>query len=200
MSCRQRVPNVSRNVSAPVPVVTLIAGFGAAHYRFAAVDGDGKPSSAERAYLALFEALHWVHTLDDRLRRDWPGERDEHDRWHSAFASGPTIVGLRYARNRVHHQWADAIAGMSIGSFTGLRAAAIPDPPFMLPAPRQVSDPVGRRGAWRWVATLPPGDRADPVGEEAYRERLAGRLVRETFDELAILFTSVADAFKDPHT
>lgn len=187
-------------MSAPVPVVTLVAGFDQALYRFATHDGGVNPSSAERAYLALFEVLNWLHAIDDRLQHDWPGERQEREHWYRAFEAGRTLPGVRYARNRVHHQWADAIAGMRVGSFAGLREGTVPDPPLVRPLRGEFRDPIGEAGRWRWVAELPPAERPDREGQDAYRDRLAGRLVRETFDELAILFASVAESFKNPHT
>ena len=45
------------------------------------------------AYLPLFEALNWAASLDEHL--DYPDH--------------PELRGMRFARNRVHHQWAEAL-------------------------------------------------------------------------------------------
>ena len=50
-------------------------------------------SDASTAFMPLFEALSWVASLDERL--DYPDLGE--------------LRGLRFARNRVHHQWADAL-------------------------------------------------------------------------------------------
>jgi hypothetical protein len=96
-----------------------------------------------RAFMPLFEALNWAAAIDFRLQRDWPGQPSEKGRWSDAFDAGKTLRGLRFARNRVHHQWADAIA----------RAAD------HAPRRRRVIVPArgwSGTGLWTWRRTLPP--------------------------------------------
>ena len=68
-------------------------------------DLDEEVTSIER-YFALFEALNWAVSLDDRLTIDWPFEEIAHGRyWCDEFRGGGLIRGLRFARNSVHHDW-----------------------------------------------------------------------------------------------
>jgi hypothetical protein len=83
-----------------VPVVTLIRGVEQAFYRFASNDGGVAYSAAERAYLALFEAVNWVHAIDDRLQQDWLGTLRQRERWYDAFDAGRTARGARFAHPR----------------------------------------------------------------------------------------------------
>lgn len=68
-------------------------------------DLDEELTSIER-YFALFEALNWVVSLDDRLTTDWPFDKITHGTyWCDEFSGGALIRGLRFARNSVHHDW-----------------------------------------------------------------------------------------------
>ena len=82
-------------VGGRVPQQWLMDGFVEARARFqAAVDRDARP---EDTFIPLFEALSWIHTIDDFLKNR--GIKDEES----------LRRGFRFVRNRVHHQWADAI-------------------------------------------------------------------------------------------
>lgn len=114
-------------------------------------------------FIPLFEALNWAVSLDDRLASEWPDPpgRD----WHKKVSCGGRVRGLRYARNSVHHDWAQAID--------------LPQKYRHLPARRSIK-------SWRWTSALPlksPGFQ-DPDGERAYREKLVGECVVVTFAEL----------------
>lgn len=89
--------------------------------------------------------------------------------------SGAEIVqGVRFARNRVHHQWSDALKLDEVG-FTF---------PMTLPL-------VFFEWCWRAVDDLPEpeGERhKDPGGEEIYRQQLEGRPARITLDALTAVF------------
>jgi hypothetical protein len=72
-------------------------------------DLDDQLATIER-YFALFEALNWAVSLDDRLSRDWPFEEIAFGKyWCDDFAGGGLIRGLRHARNAVHHDWSLAL-------------------------------------------------------------------------------------------
>jgi hypothetical protein len=103
---------------------------------------------------AVFEALNWSVTLDERLRHD-SGGKD----WTADIEGGGVIRALRFARNSVHHDWSAAI-DMGLG----------PDE-FLAPH-STVFDIV-------WVDEL-TAERPDRKGAAAYAEALAGRNVGET--------------------
>lgn len=72
-------------------------------------DLDEQLATIER-YFALFEALNWAVSLDDRLSRDWPFEEISFGKyWCDDFVGGGLIRGLRHARNAVHHDWSLAL-------------------------------------------------------------------------------------------
>jgi hypothetical protein len=53
---------------------------------------------------AVFEALNWSVTLDERLRHELDGSD-----WIADLKAGGVVRALRYARNCVHHNWAAAL-------------------------------------------------------------------------------------------
>jgi hypothetical protein len=140
----------------------LTGGFVQAYERFQAGQAAG---DAEATFRALFEALNWAHAIDDLIALTWsPRGKVEGYAWRSDPALGGGLVlahvmdGLRYARNRVHHQWADAV--------TERAGAALP---FTLPR-------VLMTWVWRPVDELPtpPKGREDERGRAAYVKALAG--------------------------
>jgi hypothetical protein len=103
---------------------------------------------------AVFEALNWSVTLDERLRHD----TEEKD-WTVGIDGGSVIRALRFARNSVHHDWSSALdLGLPPGEFL---------------APHSTVFEI------TWVDELTP-DRPDRKGAAAYAESLAGRNVGET--------------------
>ena len=161
-----------------LPVALLVAGYGGALHRFAAAQESRGPVAVDRAYMGLFEALNWAVALDDRLEREWPGERGKGEQWSDAFAEGRTLRGVRHARNRVHHQWADALVPpprprpptrrLPPGYEPPLLRHRPPPPkpaPYVPSLPRDISAPF-----WHWAERLPSG-RPKPTGEECYAER-----------------------------
>jgi hypothetical protein len=97
---------------------------------------------------------------------------------HAQLQADDTVQGLRYARNRVHHQWAEALD------------------PRDVPFPR-VAQAVGRGSriitpptvlAWFWkpIDRLPPPpkERPDKRGQAAYKAHLAGKPARDALDHL----------------
>lgn len=104
-------------------------------------------TDATAAFIPLFEALNWATSIDEKL----------------GFQPVPELRGLRFARHRVHHQWADALwldeAGLEL--------------PTTLPA-------AFLEWRWRNPAELPSG--RENRGEEDYREHLAGQATRNTLD------------------
>ena len=87
------------------------------------------------------------------------------------MAAGSSARGLRYARNSVHHDWAQAID--------------LAQERRHLPARKSLED-------WEWVWPLPeksPG-REEGLGEHEYRTRLVGQCVAVTLTELAAAFAA----------
>lgn len=120
---------------------------------------------AYERYLALFEALNWGVSLDDRLTRDWPFEEITFGRyWCDEFAGGGLIRGFRCARNSVHHDWSYALDV---------------DPTKVIFLQR--IDLL----SLCWRADLRP-DRPDA----AYEEYLGGRVVGDTLLEIGSIFAA----------
>jgi hypothetical protein len=125
-------------------------------------DLDREIATPER-YFALFEALNWGVSLDDRLTRDWPFEEIVFgEYWCDEFAGGGLIRGFRFARNAVHHDWSPALD---------------PDVSELL------LQPWVDLLSLCWVADIGP-ERADSAGKSAYREYLGGRVVGDTLIEI----------------
>ena len=163
----------------------LIRGYQQAVERFSAGVRDEDP---EPSALALFESLNWAIALDDYVRDVWkPGDEPLGHGWRS-FAGGDDLVELlgatRYARNLVHHHWADALVHQE-----GRRY------PRTYPL-------VYHSWLWRPAGELPPHpgeDRKEHVirNREAYKKRLEGSLAESTLVELQRVFDDVW-RFLDP--
>jgi len=103
---------------------------------------------------AVFEALNWSVTLDERIRHEFKGQD-----WTVGIESGNVIRALRYARNSVHHDWSAALdMGLAPDEFL---------------APHETVFGI------TWVDELTV-ERPDPKGAAAYAATLAGRNVGET--------------------
>ncbi len=103
-------------------------------------------------FIPLFEALHWATSLEYRIAAEWPDPETGRE-WYRGFPSGETVRAFRFIRNRVHHQWAEAIT--------------IDDADRDLPA---------RFAPWIWQPK-PPGGKPDAPGELLYETELAGEPV-----------------------
>lgn len=65
---------------------------------------------AVAAYAPLFEALSWAASIDLRLGKLWiPDGKPLKEDWPSRIQGAEAVFGLRFARNTVHHDWADAL-------------------------------------------------------------------------------------------
>src|SRR4051812_25104449 len=88
-----------------VTVNMLLAGYAYAIQRLE--DASGDPAASFRA---VFEALNWATSIDDRIRVHWAPEGQPLNwAWRERVSGAEIMPGVRLARNRVHHQWADAI-------------------------------------------------------------------------------------------
>lgn len=144
---------MENNNNSIITTQTLFNGYSSAYKRYTAVQTQSDP---EILFFPLFESLNWAVTIDDKLKKDNPN-------WHHRFGKdGEIIKAIRHARNRVHHQWADAIYKSS--------GAALP---LMIPFALM---------EWNWksVIDLPPEDTGhiDTYGAKIYEERLGKKPIR----------------------
>jgi hypothetical protein len=161
------------------PVITvhlMVEGFQAALRRF--------QDASERwdhptAYPPLFEALNWAVAIDDRCQEIWIPEGPEHrpgPDWQRRLSGEETLKGLRFVRNRVHHQWAEAFEIGTLREPTAER-------------------PV-RWTTWVWkrVDDLPPApdQHQNAKIRPFYDELLAGKPVEPTLVRLEETFELVA--------
>jgi hypothetical protein len=108
-------------------------------------------------YMPLFETLNWAVVFQTRT-----GESLDH-----------YLNGLRFVRNRVHHQWAQAIDPESVE----------PPPPkgTGIHSTSNFGATQVRRWLWRDIRDLPDPDpgREDPDGLSDYKHHLAKRPIVE---------------------
>ncbi len=160
-------PKRSARHSVSVSLKTLIAGFDGAHARLmhclATID-----TPTDEVFLPLFEALNWAVALSDLARTTKtpiPGDPGD-------------LAGLRFARNRVHHQWANAL---EVGD-------------VLWPQPLVMTNKTGGSKlagptvvqTWKWVpvAQLPAGH-PQPQLETAYAARLEGQQAHGVLERIA---------------
>lgn len=58
----------------------------------------GRAEEAKETFIPLFEALNWAVSFEDLVRKQQGAPRND-----------DLVLAIRYARNRVHHQWAAAL-------------------------------------------------------------------------------------------
>lgn len=127
------------------------------------------PAAVPGSFIPLFEALNWTVALDDLVQAHWPAELSAPGHWYKTIPCGSTVRAVRFARNRVHHHWIDALT--------------LADEDQDLPA--RVASWV-----WLWKAELPPPPpgRQDALGETLYSEDLAGEPVIGAVGRLTAIF------------
>src|SRR5437870_4591481 len=140
-----------------VPIATFIEGYEHAMRRFLDVRNS---RDAVATFLPLFEALNWAVAIDSRFEEAWRGDPlyREGEWWSDGYINGDTVKGLRFARNRVHHQWAEALQMTSGASF-----------PLTFPMTCM---------EWRWRIELPAGDSDQFKGD--YDQEVASHPARVT--------------------
>lgn len=147
----------------------LVEGYRRAYDRFkASADARDKP---EERFIPLFETLNWVVAI-----MEYPGadhlHRDE------------IVLGLKFARDRVHHQLANA-----------LEPRDVPFPQVVTNMPggsRIISPPIVLDWFWMPVDQLPkPPARfmktGYRVGKKAYNDRLAAEPVEHALAHLSLI-------------
>jgi hypothetical protein len=151
----------------------MFVGYERAFARF--MDAAAGDDSTE-AFIPLFEALNWAVALDERTKTSWAPDGEILGwAWRARIPQAELMAGVRFARNRIHHQWADALRL----DRTGFQ--------FPIAFPLRAAEWV-----WREVNGLPPG-RQDVAGEAVYRDGLQGRAARAALRELADAFGHLRD-------
>ncbi len=162
----------------------LLAGYEQAVGRFEQLS---RTRDARQVFGPLFEALNWVVALDDQARMHYAPEGKPLDwAWRSRVVGGDFVSAVRCARNRVHHQWADALT-ISEG--------------FSAPL---VAPLVAHEWRWRRLGDLPQADhpkgraaaRALDEAEADYERLLAGHPARVVLGELLSPFRQLADVLE----
>lgn len=165
----------------PAPVATLnllLAGYAQALFR---LEEAAKEDERGASFYAAFEALNWATSVDDRIRAHWaPEGKPLGWGWRARVPGAEVMAGVRFARNRVHHHWADALYYNQTGGMT-----------FPATFPVVLS-------TWRWkaVADLPPGD--DDRGQDVYETHLQDESALKTLLRLGIAFESVLPFLEPP--
>lgn len=153
-----------------VTVAMMVRGFEGAVDRLEAASGGNDESAM---FCPLFEALNWAVALDDRLGVTWvpDGESLGFD-WRTRVHDAQLMAGVRFARNRVHHNWADALELRDGLAF-----------PLRFPM-------AFVTWAWRDIGDL-PRDRPDKLGEQIYEDQLQGHPVLNSLVQLRDVFQFV---------
>jgi hypothetical protein len=117
-------------------------------------------------FQSTFEILNWASALDEYVAKNWTIDGEHVGwTWRGRVDDGDLVNAIRFARNRVHHQWATALVPEH-------------DPPNLL------SD-------WIWVQSkdLPqPTGAKHNNGLDDYDRRLANHAVRHTLRRLRHVF------------
>jgi hypothetical protein len=144
----------------------LIEGFRRALKRLNETISKGDVAPME-TFIPLFETLHWLVAAKVE-----PG-LEGRDEWELARA-------VRFARNRVNHQWARALS-LQDKPFPSVQTNVIGGSRFSHP-------PVVKMWCWLPLSGLPAEDpeHPDPKGERLYEDRLAEHLALEALDAIAV--------------
>jgi hypothetical protein len=140
---------------------------------------------AVQVFAPLFEALNWAVALDDQARAHWAPEGVPLDwAWRTRINGGELVNAVRGARNRVHHQWADALT-LSEGLASPLEVPLVAH-------------------EWRWrrldelPQTAPPRGEPRANAEVDYQRLLEGMPARNTLAGLLAPFRQLANILEPP--
>jgi hypothetical protein len=128
-----------------------------------------KPDPAN-SFAALAEALDWITKLDSSLDKLFPSRYEV-----MRGQLSPNILGLRLARNLGHHN----VKTVDLVDLT--RGVCYPVRPPVCPFELR----------WKIRKDLPDPDKHDVKFVRPYDSHVAGRLVRETLDEVWAFFDDV---------
>lgn len=171
--------STSEDAAAVATLNMLLAGYAYALQRLEKAD-DARDRNA--SFRAAFEALNWASSIDDRIRAHWAPEGQPLGwAWRARVPGADVMSGFRFARNRIHHHWADALYYNGRGG---------------MKYPRNQPDFYSSTWSWKPVADLPPGD--DDRGLDVYQEHLAAEPALATLLRLGIAFESVLPLIEPP--
>jgi hypothetical protein len=143
----------------------LVEGYRLALNRLHEAVGQRDP---KETFIPLFETLNWAVVLIDYGKERGPS------------LDGEILLGLRCARNRVHHQWADAVEPRDVPWAQGLQATG---------KSRVIPPAVVLDWFWKPLDLLPDPDegRSNKDQDEAYSKCLAEQPVRLALEHLESL-------------
>lgn len=159
----------------------MVDSYGGAVARFSAAIR--KSEQGDEARAALFEALNWAHAIDDQIGELWrPHGAKLGLKWRDEVEGTEIVAGVRYVRNRVHHQMADALKSEEGARF-----------PMRFPV-------VFFSWIWRPAVELPAPDkhRRDEQGRAAYEATLANVRAEDTLIALGDVFEKVMNFLEPP--
>lgn len=157
-------PAYSHSPMRSVPRQWLVSGYTSAYDRFLAASQH--PDRPEDLYVALFETLNWAGALEEKLRPH----------------KNQLLLAIRFVRNRVLHDWADAVEGRNVPNAQVARQTG---------AGVMVSGSIPPPVVWEWFwrnRQHIPSSRVQPHGGPAYDMHLSEKPVREALHELRRLF------------
>jgi len=143
----------------------LVEGYCLALDRLREAVGQRDP---KETFIPLFETLNWAVGLLDYGKRRGPS------------LDGGVLLGLRCVRNRVHHQWADAIEPRDVPFAQVVQATG---------RSRVVPPAVVLDWFWKPLDLLPDPDqgRSSRAQDKAYSKHLAEQPVRLALEHLESL-------------
>jgi hypothetical protein len=163
----------------------LVRGFQGARARFS----EGvRQQEADPGFCALFETLNWAVAIDDLVREIWVPAGTKLDWGWRKVAGGDELNellnGTRYARNLVHHHWADALR-LDEGFRSPIRSPL-----------------VNFSWVWRNARELPEPPHAPTPSvvrnRAAYERSLAGLRAEDTLLALEAAFSFVGNLLDPP--
>jgi len=118
-----------------------------------------KEDDSLRLFIPLVETLGWADVIEEWMQKNHGKD------WVKKLPSPVSdlekiILGFRYARNVVHHNWSIAV---------------------------ELDDQPGVFKDWRWKDHLLTA-KSQPTNKAAYESSLAGRALRHTFKDLHKLY------------
>jgi hypothetical protein len=162
---------VSDPSASNVPPAWLARGYRAALERF---DDTANQRDPEIRLIPLFEALNWAVAIvfPDPDRALWPDDE--------------IVKGLRFARGRVHHQWAEALEPRDVP----IRAATV----VSWGGGGFAHSGLVLDWFWKPLDELPDPDPGHRGGMSEYRDDLAGNSVRHALAHLDALLSKLHSA------
>jgi hypothetical protein len=180
-----------------VTVAVQVAGLRAAIERLEAVSA--RKDDPEGTYLPLFEALNWAAAINDRIGAIWrpAGGAKLGRKWREKVTNAGVIAAIDWARNLVHHQWADALRLDPKGHGRYPSEDLLPSP--------DLSPRADHAWVWRNLDDLPKRRRRskkkrqeDEAEAAGYVAHLQGRSAAETLRVILADFDFVAELLEPP--